>query len=62
MLILGKCAYFGKWRISHHRYSLYRIDFSIRIGLFGYNLRKKISDLKNVSSITQCFKNNKNES
>ena len=24
MLILGKCAYFGKWRISQFRYSLYR--------------------------------------
>ena len=45
VLIWGKCAYFGKSRISHFRYSLYgrlyRIDSSIRIGLFVYNFRKK---------------------
>ena len=51
VLILGKCAYFGKWRISHLRYSLYRIDSSIRIGLFVSNFPKFFSDLKNVSSI-----------
>ena len=42
MLNLGTCAYFGKWRISHLGYSLYRTDSSIRIGLFVYNFRKKI--------------------
>ena len=40
VLILGKCAYFGKLRISQLRYSLYRIDCSIRIVLFVYNFRK----------------------
>ena len=34
---LGKSAFFGKWRILHLRYRLYRIDSSIRIGLFVYN-------------------------
>ena len=38
--ILGKYAYFGKWRISHLRYSFYGIDSSIGIGLFVYNFRK----------------------
>ena len=49
VLIWGKSAYFRKWRISNLRYSLYRIDSSIRIGLFVYNFPKKFSNLKNVS-------------
>ena len=55
MLIWGESAYFGKWRISHPRYSLYRIDPSIRIELFVYNFRKIFSDFKNVSSISSGF-------
>ena len=42
VLILEKCAYFGKWSISHLRYSLYRIDSSIRIGLLFMIFEKKI--------------------
>ena len=34
VIVLRKCHYFGKWRISHVRYCLYNIDSSIRIGLF----------------------------
>ena len=55
VLISGKSAYFAKLRISHLRYrsySLYRIDFSIRIGLFVFTFEKNFSDLKNVSSIS----------
>ena len=52
VLIWGKIAYFGKWEISHLRYSLYGIDSSIRIGLFLYNFPKNFSDIKNVSSIS----------
>ena len=45
---LGKSVYFGKWRISHLRYSLYRKHSSIRIGLSVYNVRKKFLTYKNV--------------
>ena len=55
VLIWGKSVYFGKWRISHLRYNLYRIDSSIIIGLFVYNFRKKFSDSKNVFSIPSGF-------
>ena len=55
-----KCPYFGKWayfremclfekwKISHLRYSLYRIDSSIIIGIFVYDFRKKIFWLKKI--------------
>ena len=46
VLIWRKSAYLGKWRISHLRYSLYRIDSRIRTALFVYYFRKKNSDLK----------------
>ena len=49
VLILGKGAYYGKYRILHLRYSLYLIESCIRIGLFVYNFRKKIFWLK------KCF-------
>ena len=40
VLILRKSAYLEKWRISHNRLSLYRIDSSIRTGFFVYYCRK----------------------
>ena len=52
VLIWGKSAYFWKWRISHLRYGLYRLDSSIRIGIFLNNFRKNFFCLKNVSSIS----------
>ena len=55
VLIWGRSAYFGKWRISHLRYSLNCIDSSIKIGLFVFNYRKNFSGLKNVSSIFSGF-------
>ena len=45
VLILGKCASFGRWRISHLRYSLYSIDSSIRIGL---SLKSSSSQTKHI--------------
>ena len=43
VLILGS----GEFRILG---TVYRIDSSIRIGIFVYNFRKMFSDLKNVYS------------
>ena len=51
---LGEIAYFGKWEISHLRYSLYRIDSSIRIGLFVYNFSKNFSDIKMFLVFLKC--------
>ena len=45
VLIMRKSAYFSKRRISHLRYSLYRIDFSFKIGLFVFNFRKFFSGI-----------------
>ena len=45
VLIFGKCASFGRWRISHLRYSLYSIDSSIRIGL---SLKSSSSQTKHI--------------
>ena len=45
MLIWGRRAHFRKWGISHLRYSLYRIDFSFKIGLFVFNFRKFFSGI-----------------
>ena len=49
VLIWGKClfgesAYFGKWRISHLRYSLYRIDSKahFRYGKKGVLIMRKV--------------------
>ena len=65
LLTLGKSAYFGKWKISHLRYSLYRIDSSIIIELFVYNceMRTKncLKNLKNSPALHNFSKIIKNE-
>ena len=50
------CDYLGNWRISHRRYSLYRINFSIRIGLFGYNFRKLFSENRKNTFLSKLIK------
>ena len=53
--IWRKSAFYEKCRISHLRYSKFRIDSSIRTGFFVYYFRKVFSDLKNVYSISSGF-------
>ena len=50
-VLISEKVLISGWRISHIRYSLYRIDSSIKIRLFVYNFQKNFSDLKNVSCI-----------
>ena len=46
-LIWGKSAYFGKWWISHLRYSLYRITSKayFRYGKKGLLIMKKVLNM-----------------
>ena len=55
VLIWRKNAYYEKCRISHLRYSKFRIDSSVRTGFFVYYFRKFFSDLKNVFRICSGF-------
>ena len=55
VLILGKFAYFEKWKISHLRYCQHLRTRVLELDFLLITFEKTNSDFKNVSSISSRF-------